>query len=410
MEYREIKCRNCGSAMRFEDGATKIKCEYCGMEYMLSGAKRQYNPVKTIGMNGRGILFKAYIPEDWNYRVTDDNSVSVQAAVCKGLRLDSPGGTQLLFFPFAYYKNYIPGRTVTGPGNFAKVSDYTLDGWSLVCWRRLVSPNQYVYERLTQIYGQLSDFSITQIEGQRLCRKLKNFPSEASERLGKPVSADAYNFSVSFAVNGNRYNGYFATAFAVTKEALHPEQQSAGSGFMNMFQNGMGMFGGMFGGMMNDNKVTSDWGRAFDVVLIAAASDKTDYSKVFYNFIDTIEYGPLYYALQDEEIRNVNSIQTQGAMTRQQNAIRASQNISRTLSETSDIVNSGCRERSERMDRMYDKYSQAVRGVDTYTDSYGQRYEADICYDHVYRYGDTFVGSKDGGLELGPEWEELRRE
>lgn len=37
-------------------------------------------------------------------------------------------------------------------------------------------------------------------------------------------------------------------------------------------------------------------------------------------------------------------------------------------------------------------------------------YQADVAYEHIYRNGDTFVGSKDGSLELGPQWEELKKE
>ena len=97
-------------------------------------------------------------------------------------------------------------------------------------------------------------------------------------------------------------------------------------------------------------------------------------------------------------------------MQRQQNAIRSSQQISRTLSETSDIVNQAYWDRSERMDRVWEKNSEAVRGVNSYTDSTGRQYEADVAYDHVYRRGDdTFAGSKNGSVDLGPEWEELKR-
>ena len=58
---------------------------------------------------------------------------------------------------------------------------------------------------------------------------------------------------------------------------------------------------------------------------------------------------------------------------------------------------------------MIDHSTDGIRGVETYTDSSGQRYEADVKYDHIYRSGDTFVGSTDGSLDLGPMWEELKK-
>ena len=53
-----------------------------------------------------------------------------------------------------------------------------------------------------------------------------------------------------------------------------------------------------------------------------------------------------YYAMQEAELRRTEQVQINGAMQRQQNAIRSSQQISRTLSETSDIVNQAYWDRS----------------------------------------------------------------
>ena len=84
-------------------------------------------------------------------------------------------------------------------------------------------------------------------------------------------------------------------------------------------------------------------------------NDTAKYEAVLDRFIEEIEYGPLYYALQDAELQNAQRVQIQGAMQRQQTAIRSSQRISQTLSETSDIINQGNWERSQRMDRIWEK-------------------------------------------------------
>ena len=155
----------------------------------------------------------------------------------------------------------------------------------------------------------------------------------------------------------------------------------------------------------------SDWGRAFDAFILYAPSGSAASSceAVFDRFLQELKYGPLYFALQDEELQQARQVQIQGAMTRQQNAIRASQNLSRTLSETSDIVNQACQDHSRQMDRIYDHSSDGIRGVEHYRDSYGNAYQADVKYDHIYKNGDTFVGSSDGSLQLGPDWEELKK-
>ena len=71
---------------------------------------------------------------------------------------------------------------------------------------------------------------------------------------------------------------------------------------------------------------TSNWGRAFDILILCQASSSAASSceAVFDRFLQELKYGPLYFSLQDEELQRVRQIQLQGAMTRQQNAIQAS--------------------------------------------------------------------------------------
>ena len=154
-----------------------------------------------------------------------------------------------------------------------------------------------------------------------------------------------------------------------------------------------------------------DWGRAFDALILCNTSSSAVSSceAVFDRFLLDLKYGPLYFALQDEELQRTQQVQLQGAMARQQSAIRSSQNLSRTLSETSDIVGQACQAHSRQMDRIYDHSSDGIRGVEYYQDSYGNTYQADVKYDHIYQNRDTFVASTDGSLQLGPDWEELKK-
>ena len=73
MEYQELKCRNCGSPMHVAEDAERIRCPYCGTEYVLKSQCNEKNPVRIINYGGRGALFQSYIPAEWDYRVFDDN-------------------------------------------------------------------------------------------------------------------------------------------------------------------------------------------------------------------------------------------------------------------------------------------------------------------------------------------------
>ena len=413
MEYAEVKCRNCGSPIRVDRNATHIRCEFCGTEYVLSSHQNAYNPIQTIHYAQRGVLFQSYVPEGWRYRVIDDNaSISALAPVCKGLQMDSPDGAQLLFLPFDYDKN----RSSAMPSLFAalfgqKSGDYQLDPCTLACYCQLPADlQQYAVKRLAMIYGQPivtppAQLSLSPLSFEPLQEKAARFQQEASRKLEKPAVISPCKFSFSFQRNGQAYAGYFATILAhIPNNASAPS--NAGGGIFDIMKKSVEIMGSMYG----IGGVTSyDWGRAFDIFLITPAQKHADCEPVFDRFIRHIEYGPLYFALQDEELRSAQQVQLQGAMARQQNAIRTSQNISRTLSETSDIIHSGYEQRSQQMDRIYEKQSQAIRGVDTYTDSYGTAYEADVSFNHIYTNGNTFAGSKDGELNLGPDWEELKK-
>ena len=404
MDFKEVRCRVCGANMKIEDGASRAKCEFCETEYVLS-SNPQNSPVKLIDWQGRGPVFKAYIPEGWNYRIFDDDSASFICPVPKGLQMQSREGKQLIFFPEAYYKNYAPGKTMINPGSFGKVRDYLADGWSLICWRRLVDPQQYVSERLMRIFGGLNNLNLQYEDDKELVERLQYFPNKAAQNLGGQVSATAYKFKMTFSMNGRNYHGLFATAFASLMNAAGNTQKSSGGGVADLLKGGLQMLGGMMGGL----KEKSDWGRAFDLVIVAPEGEGLDSDKLLHDFIREFEYGPVYYALQDEDRQKIKEIEMQGMMTRQQNAIRSSQNISRTLSQTSDIVNSACWDHAQGVNRMIDHSTDGIRGVNTFSDSAG-RYEADVKYDYIYRKGDTFIGSTDGSLDLGPQWEELKKE
>ena len=109
MEYTEVKCRNCGHSLKVPYGAPRIRCEYCDTEYILSSVREEKtSEIHRIDYAGRGPLYQAYIPNGWSCRVTDDNSVSTLAAVCKALQLQSPEGADLFFCRLPIIKTTLP--------------------------------------------------------------------------------------------------------------------------------------------------------------------------------------------------------------------------------------------------------------------------------------------------------------
>ena len=103
----QIRCPNCNVPIQVEEGAVHIHCLGCGKEYQLKQPE-----VKMIDYANRGPIFQAYVPQGWSYGIFDDNdSISSLAGVCKGLQLVSQSGAQMVFYPFAFYKDADPKPT-----------------------------------------------------------------------------------------------------------------------------------------------------------------------------------------------------------------------------------------------------------------------------------------------------------
>lgn len=398
----QIRCPNCNAPIQVEEGTVHIHCLGCGKEYQLKQPE-----VKMIDYANRGPIFQAYVPQGWSYNIFDDNdSISSLAAVCKGLQLVSQSGAQMIFYPFAFYKDADPKPVFNFGFNAHSANrEYQFDPITFTNYSKFMDLSQYAIRRITSICTQLFRSSPVNIKLQPMdfteAEKMAIYFKQASEeRMKKPCIAFPGKFSFSFHINGQQYNGFFSSVLS------HTQDTSSKDNWQDLLRKGVSFMGAMYGiGGMG----SFDWGRYYDLILVYPNNIDSDYKTIFDNFLKNFDYGPVYFALQNEEIQRVQQIQLQGAMSRQQNAIRASQNISTTLSQTSDIVNSTVQSHSRQMDHIIDHSTDGIRGVEYYRDTSGQTYQADVKYDHIYKKGSTFVGSSDGSLELGPEWEELKK-
>lgn len=398
----QIRCPNCNTPIQVEEGATHIHCPGCGKDYQLKQSE-----VRMIDYANRGPIFQAYVPQGWSYGIFDDNdSISSLAGVCKGLQLVSQSGAQMVFYPFAFYKDADPKPTFNFGFNACSANrEYQFDPITFTNYSKFMDLPQYAIRRITSICTQLFRSSPVNIKLQPMDfvdgEKMTMYFKQASEeRMKKPCIAFPGKFSFSFYINGQQYNGFFSSVLS------HTQNTSQNANWQDVLRKGVSFMGAMYGiGGMG----SFDWGRYYDLMLVYPNNIDSDYKTIFDNFLKNFDYGPVYFALQNEEIQRVQQIQLQGAMSRQQNAIRASQNISATLSQTSDIVNSAVQSHSVQMNHIIDHSTDGIRGVEYYHDTSGQTYQADVKYDHIYKKGSTFVGSSDGSPELGPEWEELKK-
>lgn len=398
----QIRCPNCNTPIQVEEDTIHIHCPRCGKEYQLKQSE-----AKMIDYANRGPIFQAYVPQGWSYGIFDDNdSISSLASVCKGLQLVSQSGAQMVFYPFAFYKDADPKPTFNfGFNTHSANREYQFDPITFTNYSKFMDLPLYAIRRITSICTQLFRSSPVNIKLQPMDfidgEKMTMYFKQASEeRMKKPCIAFPGKFNFSFHINGQQYNGFFSSVLS------HTQNTSQNANWQDILRKGVSFMGAMYGiGGMG----SFDWGRYYDLMLVYPNNIGSDYETIFDNFLKNFDYRPVYFALQNEEIQRVQQIQLQGAMSRQQNAIRASQNISATLSQTSDVVNSAVQSHSRQMNHIIDHSTDGIRGMEYYHDTSGQTYRADVKYDHIYKKGSTFVGSSDGSLELGPEWEELKK-
>ncbi|HZP87670.1 MAG TPA: hypothetical protein VFB54_12710 [Burkholderiales bacterium] len=100
-----------------------------------------------------------------------------------------------------------------------------------------------------------------------------------------------------------------------------------------------------------------------------------------------------------EHVTKFSAIVTREQLRQQRAIFEKFQQIRRTQAETSDMLFESWQRRSQAYDRIFDNYSQAIRGVDTYVDPVSStRVELPNGYRHAWSNGSEYVLSDDPGF------------
>ncbi len=105
---------------------------------------------------------------------------------------------------------------------------------------------------------------------------------------------------------------------------------------------------------------------------------------------------------------------TRDQLRQQQAVFDRMQQIRRSQSEVSDMIHEGYRRRSAAMDRVFDKYSESIRGVDTYRDPVNDRYvEVPNGMKNAWTNGNEYVFSDQAdfnpNIGSNPSWQQMER-
>lgn len=177
-----------------------------------------------------------------------------------------------------------------------------------------------------------------------------------------------------------------------------------------------------------------EYGRRSDVIywgsrclygMIAPVEREQEVTEIFLDFIGSLQVNPeleqkAKMMAQQKAQQNLmlsQQYQMQARQLQMQNMYRQQQ-LSQTIAQNNADISAGMMDSFERrgaaMDRMNTGYSEAIRGVNTYTTPGGRTVEASVGADHVYQnpYGDIF-GVSGNGLDsetaMRLNWTELHK-
>ena len=123
---------------------------------------------------------------------------------------------------------------------------------------------------------------------------------------------------------------------------------------------------------------------------------------------------------KDNPVWAENCIKLSASVTRdkirQQRAVfNRMQQISKTQSEIGDMIMDSYQKRNDAYDRIFDNYSQAIRGVDSYRDPINDwKIDLPTGYDNAWTNGSEYVVSDDAGFNPNvgstQNWEQMKRQ
>ena len=208
------------------------------------------------------------------------------------------------------------------------------------------------------------------------------------------------------------------------------EYYSAMSGFQ--------MMGGLLGNMFKQQASTAgsdrfghgspcdviEWGAENHFVAVTPKENEKEATEAFLNFVSTFHMDSQlrnrFYELKAQRTQMLyqQSLQYQQmAQQSMRNLQFQQQKLTNMLAQNSAQISAGIMDSWDKkmasQSRMSQNYSEAVRGVNTYENSYGQKVEVGVSADHVYEngYGDVYGVSGnalDNELLNKLNWKEIK--
>lgn len=400
MKVQSIKCPNCLAPLKYKEGMTSVKCEYCGNTVIIKEEEGE-RTIKDLGFQGSKPIYTCYVPKDWHAEVFEagDEESRLAPLVLPVLVTSRKNDKSITFVPYSFHNNVQPmmGGMWTQPQNgihYSKVNIpslintrlwHDIDTLSEERLQELLLPSYKVKKKIIKDFDDL------------LKKSCNSFKDQAYSMTGQNLNPEYVGYEIELDHNGEKQKGFYVVAALspeIKEEQPVKEEQQ---GFMGMLKKGFNS--------LKNQMTLKYWMRCYDC-LFMNIEDK----EMAHLFIENMQFTPNFFKISQERLmqvqqminqtnQNVQNARMQMAMDRQASQNRMWNTINQTQNEISDIQHSMYQSNSDTMDRVRQGLSEAIREVNSYDTLGGNRVEADLSYDHVYQNNDTFVGVSGGTLD-----------
>ncbi len=448
METKIFVCPNCHKTLEVETDRTRIFCGYCGTPINLAKKDIAFQETRFITPQGQVVGY-AEVPQGWRIgaelqnKQVDDLTPFYTTMLATNrentMQVGSHSG-----------ENYYTHRRTTILSQFAgqkhveylEPDDYLLDvarrlcGVDVALAKTDTLRTRYlanIDNEAGKIIARFEERGNIVLPSVQLHLKLTNamFDSRMIEAtfidnreemavfIGGDLFGLEYYDASPTASLGRGITGGIGNIFSKAKEAMEENNEQIDFGWF--------MRGGIVGSMMRQrNKQdhapvqkqekkqgtapfghaheyglpvdTINWGSKRIYYAIGPLSQEDALEQAFRKMAETycldqslVSYLEQYHMqVRQSEMSTLNNATNYAYQSHMMNMQRLNQ-VSKTLSQSNDIVMQGYQNRQEAYDRMSQKRSEAIRGVNTYTTSDGRSVEHSVSSDHVYetKYGDT---------------------
>ena len=441
MEIKAYLCPQCGSSLNVEKDATFAVCPHCGCKLHISYGQNEKpkDPGKTAFISPEGInVGSAMVPDKYITSASiTQRWQSDHVPMIIGTSAVSPDGQVIILSSskemYEDYQNAMVRNTL-------KSLPSTIQSGL----RDFIEPHIYLYQYASAVAG----CRLTPVANATLPSEYGRNPQGAVGRHIAFFRSHTVNINVRIEIanaackgimvryRGNKNGKDITVLGGVDFEGIEYYDANNGLAQINSMMNPFAAFGGLFGSSANapqQNRMQPpngeipfghakeygkqvdciQWGAARFYAAVFPAEKEAEGMNAFLSFVTTFGYDnnlkTEYNRLVDEMYRN-RVLEAQGYAAQAQqariNLMQSQQNLQRTLAQNSQQISAGIMDSWDKKmasdSRISANYSEAVRGVNTYTGLDGRPVEVSVAADHVYQnqYGDTFGVS---GNAIDPE-------